>query len=125
MKISDSLKIEEFLKDIQFQSPENFEILTLVRKIFNDANPNLEEEIKYGGLVFNLSNALISGIFPYSKHVSIEFSYGAELPDPDNILEGKGKKRRHIKITKIQDVQDKRVEYFVGNAVNVQGEVKK
>ena len=125
MKISDSLKIEEFLKDIQFQSPENFEILTLVRKIFNDANPNLEEDIKYGGLVFSSSSALIGGIFPYSKHVSIEFSYGAELSDPNNILEGKGKKRRHIKITQAQDIQSKRVEYFVGNAVNVQGEVKR
>ena len=111
-------KIDAFLKDIQFQSPEKFKILKSIRKIFNDANPQVTEEIKYGGLVFNLSNVLMGGVFVYSKHVSVEFSFGTELSDPDNILEGKGKKRRHIKISKIQDIQKNRVEYFVTNALN-------
>ena len=116
--MSDSTKIDAFLEDIQFQSPEKFESLKSIRKIFQDANPKLDEEIKYGGLVFNLSNILMGGIFVYSKHISIEFSFGAELPDPDRILEGKGKKRRHIKISKIQDIQDKKVKDFVACAVS-------
>ncbi len=124
MAVSDSEKINEFLNDIQFQSPEYFEIITVIRKIFNDTAPDLVEEIKYGGLVFNLSNVLMGGVFPYSKHISIEFSFGAGLTDPDNILEGKGKKRRHIKIRQIQDIQDKQVEYFVGNALNMQGKIR-
>ncbi len=52
------------------------------------------QEIKYGGLVFNLSNTLMGGIFAYSEHISIKFSFGVELADPDSILEGKGKTRR-------------------------------
>jgi len=113
-----SNKIEEFLEDIQFQSSEKFEILKSIREIFKDANPKLDEEIKYGGLVFNLSNTLMGGIFIYSEHISIEFSLGAELADPDKILEGKGKKRRHIKIRKIGDIQEKQVEMIVSSAMN-------
>jgi len=37
------------------------------------------------------------------------------------ILEGKGKKRRYIKIRQVQDIQDKQVKYFAGNALNMQG----
>ncbi len=116
--MSDSEKIDEFLEDIQFQSPEKFESLKSIRKIFQDANPELDEGIKYGGLVFNLSNTLMGGIFVYSEHISIEFSFGAELADSERILEGKGKKRRHIKIRKIQDIQDKRVKNFIASAMN-------
>lgn len=116
--MSGTTKIDGFLEDIQFQSPEKFEILKSVRQIFNDANPKLDEEIKYGGLVFNLSNVLMGGIFVYAQHISIEFSFGAELADPDEILEGKGKKRRHIKIRKIQDIKEKKVEDFVTSAMN-------
>ncbi|VAW47784.1 hypothetical protein MNBD_GAMMA04-1530 [hydrothermal vent metagenome] len=116
--MSGSTKIDEFLEDIQFQSSEKFEILKSVRKIFNDVNPQLDEEIKYGGLVFNLSNTLTGGVFVYAQHISIEFSFGAELADPDKILEGKGKKRRHIKIRQIQDIQEKKVKGFVASAMN-------
>ncbi len=68
--MSDSAKINEFLEDIQFQSTEKFKTLKSIRKIFNDANPKLDEEIKYSGLVFNLSNTLMGGIFVYAKHIS-------------------------------------------------------
>ena len=34
----------------------------------------------------------------YTAHVNLGFYYGAELPDPQGLLEGTGKKLRHIKI---------------------------
>ena len=119
--MSDNAKIDKFFGDIQFQSPEKFKIMKSIRKIFNDYNPKLDEEIKYGGLVFNLSNTLMGGIFVYSEHISIEFSFGVELADPDRILEGKGKKRRHIKIRQIKDIQEKKVKNFVASAMNEHG----
>jgi hypothetical protein len=32
------------------------------------------------------------------SHVNLGFYYGAILPDPDGLLEGRGKKLRHLKI---------------------------
>ncbi|HEB93238.1 MAG TPA: DUF1801 domain-containing protein [Gammaproteobacteria bacterium] len=119
MNFSNNDKVDSFLNDIQYQSPEMFEILISIRTIFHNTNSGLVEDIKYGGLVFILSNTLIGGIFVYAKHISIEFSFGAEFPDPDKVLEGKGKKRRHIKIYIIEDVEKKNVEDFVGIAVNL------
>ncbi len=113
----DREKINEFLEDTRFQSQEKVATLKSIRQIFKDVNPGLDEEIKYGGLVFSQSNTLIGGIFVYSGHISIEFSFGAELADPDKILEGKGKKRRHIKIKQIEDIEDKKVKKFVLSAM--------
>jgi len=40
-----------------------------------------------------------------TKHVNLGFMYGADLNDPDNLLEGTGKALRHIKIKSLTDVE--------------------
>jgi len=124
MNSANGSKIDNFLHDIQSLSEEKFILLVLIRKIFNEIHSGLVEDIKYGGLVFSLSNTLIGGIYVYEKHVSIEFSNGAELPDSNHILEGKGKKRRHIKIHSVEDIGKKKVDYFVRRVlgINVNGQ---
>jgi hypothetical protein len=44
-------------------------------------------------------------IAPQKKHVNLGFYYGAELPDPDGLLEGTGKLLRHVKIRSKEDLQ--------------------
>jgi len=117
MKISDNDRVNKFMDDLQSISPDKLEIIDSIRKIFLNANKELIEGIKYGGLVFNLSNALIGGIFLYKNHISIEFSNGADFSDQSKILEGKGKKRRHLKIFEKQDIEAKNVGAFVAEAV--------
>lgn len=46
-------------------------------------------------------------LMPASKHVNIGFNYGAELPDPKNILEGTGKLFRHFKVKSLSDLSNK------------------
>lgn len=46
-------------------------------------------------------------IMPASKHVNLGFNYGAELPDPKNLLEGTGKLYRHVKIKSVEQLKDK------------------
>lgn len=43
-------------------------------------------------------------IIPHQNHVDLGFNYGTELPDPDKLLEGTGKKLRHIKLHKPEDL---------------------
>lgn len=47
-----------------------------------------------------------SWLMPASKHVSLGFNYGAELPDPKKILEGSGKLFRHYKIKSVDDLSN-------------------
>ncbi len=51
------------------------------------------------------------------EHISIEFSNGANFTDTNSVLEGKGKKRRHLKIYSPKDVAQKKSDYFIKQAV--------
>lgn len=42
---------------------------------------------------------------PFKKHLNLGFFYGADLPDPQDLLEGKGKQLRHIKIRSLEQLQ--------------------
>ncbi|NLG74535.1 MAG: DUF1801 domain-containing protein [Chloroflexi bacterium] len=46
---------------------------------------------------------LICSIAPYSGHVNVIFSRGVDLPDPQGVLEGSGKRARHVKIRRPED----------------------
>ena len=97
MNISTNDKVNDFLADYHLVSPDTFDIIVSIRALFFETKEDLVEDIKYGGLVFNRSNCLIGGIYIYKKHLSIEFSNGAEFADSDSILEGGGKKKAAFK----------------------------
>jgi hypothetical protein len=44
----------------------------------------------YKGLVFVVT--------PHAKHVTLGLAGGAQLPDPDDLMEGSGRVHRHVKI---------------------------
>ena len=46
-----------------------------------------------------------SWIAPAKAHITFGFYYGAELPDPEGLLEGTGKLLRHVKLRSLNDVQ--------------------
>ena len=111
-------KVSEFLIDIQTTFPNKSETVEKIRKIFFEENSEVEEDIKYGGIVFNVSGQLVGGIYLYKQHISIEFSNGAKFNDKDNYLEGKGKMRRHLKIIEKNDLIDKKVDFYIKQAVS-------
>lgn len=113
MKTRVSDQIERFVQDILFVDEEKGEILISLQKIILKINPNAQEEIKYGGLVFNIDSKLICGIFIRKKHISLEFSFGMLMSDPDKYLEGNGKYRRHLKIFDKKDITSKKIEFYV------------
>lgn len=57
------------------------------------------------------------GIFSYKNHVSFEFTEGFKLQNPNSILEGTGKKRRHIRIKSFSDIAGKKVETFIKETI--------
>ena len=118
MQDSMQLKIREFINDVQSISAEQVEIIESIRGSFIEASQLLSEEIKYGGLSFLKSGSLIGGIFPYKNHISIEFSNGADFSDQQGLLEGKGKRRRHLKIYNLEDIKIKNADFFIQQSVD-------
>lgn len=77
----------------------------------------------YGGTVIELINeypkSRIGGVYAYPNYVSFEFAKGVSFDDPDHILEGTGKFRRHIKLRNFEDVQAKGCAGFLRQALAI------
>lgn len=48
---------------------------------------------------------LLFAIVPHRAHVNLQFADGAALPDPAGIMEGTGKRIRHVKNRSAADVE--------------------
>lgn len=89
-------------------------------EIIEEVCPGAGRRSMYGGIVFESvagnPKTMVCGHFIYKNHVSLEFSNGYQLRDPEGVLEGKGKYRRHIKLTSQSDIGDKFVRSMIEQA---------
>lgn len=61
----------------------------------------------------------------FKSHVTIGFFYGAELPDPSAILEGSGKRMRHVKVKVGKEIDPVALEMLINEAyIDIQQRVK-
>jgi hypothetical protein len=107
--------VEDLLDDWRQADPERCALLERVRKLVLAVDPRITEEAKYGGILFAAASPFC-GLFSYERHVALEFSRGADLPDVHHVLEGDGKKRRHIKIVDGADLFKKNLRDYVAAA---------
>lgn len=81
-------------------------------------------------LVYDNYNALAIGFGPperptkapisialYPRWVTLFLLYGAALPDPHGLMEGKGSRVRSIRLTSADDLKDERVDALISAAV--------
>lgn len=86
------------------------DVVQRVREILLEADPRLEESVKWQAPTFSYRGNLAS-FFPRSKaHASLMFHTGATLPGEFPSLEGDGKEARSMKISSLDDAESKRGE---------------
>lgn len=92
-----------------------------IKEIIDQIDPDISYAKKYGGEVIvpdpDNTTKFVGGIFAYAAHMSLEFSEGASFADPNGYLEGKGKARRHLKLTSVAEVEAKDARGFLEQAL--------
>lgn len=90
-------------------------------EILLEVCPDFTSVSMYGGTMIEVINGdpktRVGGFFVYKTHVSVEFSEGASLDDPKQLLEGSGKFRRHIKLRSVEDIDTKDCKGFLEQAI--------
>jgi len=114
--MSDNPKIQQFLDDTNMAAPDKYAILQAARDIVFHQNPAITERFIYGGIMFSLGKDF-GGVFVSKNHISFEFNQGYLFDDPEGVLEGAGKFRRHLKLRSPADLVDKNTEFFIKQAV--------
>lgn len=96
-------------------------IIDALEEMVADVAPELHGRSMYGGQMLEreagVAATAVGGYFGYKAHVSFEFSHGARLSDPDGMLEGSGKSRRHLKLRSVADIGAKGCADFLAQAV--------
>lgn len=114
--------VVKLLDDLESTRPDLYPIVTRLYKQIKQHAPNLIEQVKYGGILFSEIEAESSGVFGlfmHTAHVSLEFSQGVQLNDPQGQLQGSGKYRRHLKFKTLDDLEQKQPLHFVKLALQI------
>ena len=99
--------------------PHVTEIARRLRQLIIDIYPDVVEVLwpKQRIIGYGVGPKKMSEHFCYigahRDHVNLGFYYGAQLPDPEGLLEGTGKKLRHIKIRDIEAVEQPSVRRLI------------
>ncbi|MBY6001861.1 DUF1801 domain-containing protein (plasmid) [Nitratireductor aquimarinus] len=108
------------------EESEKAKIVAQLKAVVATVEPEAAFVAKYGGTMVESvpgqPKSQFCGIFAYKDHVSLEFTNGAQLADPEKVLEGGGKHRRHIKLASLADIVDKRCGHFLRQARDLQAD---
>lgn len=100
------LKLEVFETWLAEQPSAQRQLICDIRSAIIASGHNFTEGIKWGTPGYwlpEVSRRNIVYIAPHNNYIRLGFFNGATMPDPDNLLEGTGKKLRHIKVHEIND----------------------
>jgi len=77
---------------------------------------DVRELIHDGCPVACVSDAAFGYVNSFKSHVSVGFFNGAALEDPAGLLEGSGKRMRHVKLTLSREIDDAALEALIAAA---------
>ena len=92
--------------------------LRLIRAVVARHAPAATLSIKWGQPVWE-HNGPFAWARPAKNHLSFGFWRGAEMKDPNGVLEGEGDRMRHVKITSAEHAKMLPLEDFVKQAVKL------
>ena len=82
-------------------SGEPHQLYAIARTWFNqfrECGDDIEEQLHDGCPTACVKGAAIGYVNVFKTHVNVGFFTGALLQDPENLLEGSGKRMRHVKV---------------------------
>jgi hypothetical protein len=120
-----SLADDELSAFLRRCPPELCDLILELRDLVRDAAPQAHEKIAFSGLCYfkpNQPYGVIGGniclIGVRGDAVLLGFIHGAGLPDPDGLLQGAGKAKRHIEIRTPRDIRRRAFKRLLRAAVD-------
>ena len=109
--------MDEFEELLVRNSPEARQLARDLRALIHRLVPEAHEKIYRGwGVVdygFSASGRGFMSIGPQKGYVNLYFMNGVDLPDPTGLLGGSGKRLRHVKIRKPQDLKKRALQALI------------
>ena len=92
-----------------------------LRRMFLEAAPDFRESIKWGKPCFEKKVRTFYIASQSDKYVTLGLWQGALLPNLDGLIEGTGKRMRHVKIRSLEDLEAAALRRIIRQAVELDG----
>jgi hypothetical protein len=89
------------------------EISDALRKLIRATDKRLVETVKWGWPCYTAGGENICGLMPQRDTVNFILFRGAELDDPDDLIEGTGRSMRHVKLRSTRDIRPAQFQAFI------------
>lgn len=93
-------------------------ILSHLRKLINQAEPKIVENIKWNAPSFEYKGKIVCNIMAFKKHVNLMFHQGKEFKEINDVLENIGEKSNMKGIKGIESVSDLPDDEVLMNLIN-------
>lgn len=97
-------------------------IVEQLNEMIINLTPDATLRSMYGGTVIELKKDVpksrVGGIYAYADYVTLEFAKGVTFDDPNSVLEGSGRLRRHVKLRDMEDIRTKCCDSFLQQAIS-------
>ena len=112
-------KLDEFLSKYDERVRQNAFAL---REVLFENLPNIIEQIdlpaKMIGYCYGQKySQLLCTLIPSKKGIKLGFNWGIELPDPDKLLQGKGKISRYVEIESREQINSNSIKKLIKNVL--------
>ena len=96
------------------------------RQVVLDSMPGAVEQVDMGDRLFAYGTGQrmrdqVLAVVLHSGHVNLQFADGVDLADPQGLVEGTGKRIRHVKIRSLADAERPELRALVQQAVRLRG----
>ncbi|MGP4028300.1 DUF1801 domain-containing protein [Actinomadura sp. 3N407] len=98
--------------------PRYTEILASLRTLMAEGAPDAAECLTYGSPAWR-GNKILAVISQSKTHLTFAFERGAEFDDEHGLLEGVGKKTRHVKVKTLDGINEDALRGYITQAVRL------
>ncbi|WP_084464209.1 DUF1801 domain-containing protein [Microtetraspora fusca] len=99
-------------------APAHRPTVAALRDLMKQHAPEAREVIAYGSPAWR-GDRNLAIISASTTHITLAFDRGAEFADAHGLLEGVGKKTRHVKIKKLEDIDPDALRDYITQAVEL------
>lgn len=112
-----SEKIDQYISD---EDDWRGKVLSQIRKIVHETEPDITEEWKWNSPVWSYQDSMICSGSMFKKHVGLNFFQGASLEDPNQLFNSglNSKKSRSINFYGGDEINKNRLKDLIGAAIS-------
>ena len=111
-----------FERVLEGNAPEVLATARALREVVRAELPDVVEVVDNGNGLLALGTTaamrdLVFAIIPHRAHVNLQLADGVELPNEGGLIEGTGKRIRHVKVRSADDARSEAVRGVIRSAI--------